>query len=99
MTAADPKPDGRLFVTNLESGVITQWIGAAVAVILIAGLVFLLRRSAGSAEPREKELFRLCRGDKEMMERLISHEQEKRQSRSRDVAIQAATDLLKRDNR
>lgn len=76
-----------------------QWIGAAIAVTLIAGLVFLLRRSAGSAEPREQELHRLCRGDKEMMERLISHEQDKRQGRSRDVAVQAAIELLKRDNR
>lgn len=76
-----------------------QWIGVLGAVILIVGFVFLLRRSGDSGEPREKELHRLCRGDKEMMERLISHEQEKRRGRSRDAAIRAAIESIKRDNR
>lgn len=76
-----------------------QWIGVLGAVVLIVGLVFLLRKSADSGEPREQELHRLCRGDKEMMERLISHEQEKRQGRTREAAVRAAIDSIKRDNR
>ena len=76
-----------------------QWGGVLGAVILIVGLVFLLRRSTASGEPREQELHRLCRGDKEMMERLISHEQEKRQGRTREAAVRAAIDAIKRDNR
>lgn len=76
-----------------------QWFGVLGAIVLIAGLVFLLRGSAGSNESREHELYRLCRGDNEMMERLISHEQEKRQGRTREAAVRAAIDSIKRDNR
>jgi hypothetical protein len=77
-----------------------QWIGVLGAAALIVGFVFLLRRSAAdSGEPRERELHRLCRGDRKMMERLISHEQEKHQGRNREAAVRAAIDSIKRDNR
>jgi len=77
-----------------------QWIGVLGAVALIVGIVFLVRKSASDTdEPREQELHRLCRGDKEMMERLVSHEQEKRQGRTREAAVRAAIDSIKRDNR
>ena len=76
-----------------------QWIGVLAALILIAGFIFLLRRNADSGEPREQELYRLCRGDKEMMERLITHEQNRHQGRTREAAIRAAIESIKRDNR
>ena len=69
------------------------------ATALVAGLIFLLRRSGDSSDLLEQELHRLCRGDKEMMERLIVHEEKKRQGRSREAAIRAAIDSLKRDSR
>ena len=77
----------------------SQWIGVLGAVILIAGFFFLLRRRAGSGQQRDKELHRLCRGDSEMMERLIALEQAKRQGRTREAAIRAAIESIKRDNR
>ena len=76
-----------------------QWIGILGAVALIAGIIFLVRKSAGSAEPRESELYKLCRGDREMMERLIAYEEKRGKGRSREAAITAAIDSLKRDNR
>ena len=77
-----------------------QWNGVLVAVVLVAGLIYLLRkRATDSGESRVDELYRLCRGDKEMMERLIFHEQAKRQGGTRDAAIRAAIDAIKRDNR
>ena len=76
-----------------------QWIGILGAVALVAGFVFLLRRSAHSVEPREQELHRLCRGDREMMERLVSFEEKRGKGRSREAAIRAAIDSLKRDTR
>ena len=77
-----------------------QWISVLGAVALIVGLVFLLRGSAtDSGKLREQELHRLCRGEKEMMERLILHEQGKRQGRTREAAVRAAIDSIKRDNR
>ena len=76
-----------------------QWIGILSAVVLVAGFVFLLRRSADSAGSREQELHRLCRGDRETMERLVSYEEKRGKGRSREAAIRAAIDSLKRDNR
>ena len=75
-----------------------QWIGILGAVALIAGLIFLLRKSADSAESRESKLHNLCRGDREMMERLISYEEKRGKGLSREAAITAAIDSLKRDN-
>jgi len=78
---------------------VNQLIGIVGAVALIAGVVFLLRKAGDSGGSREKELFRLCRGDREMMERLIAHEEKRRNGRSRDAAIKAAIQSLQRDNR
>jgi hypothetical protein len=77
----------------------TQWFGLLGAAILIALFIILLRNSAGTAESREKELFRLCRGDREMMERLVSYELKRGQNKERKAAVKAAIDSLKRDNR
>lgn len=76
-----------------------QWIGLIGAAIVIALFIFLLRNSAGAAESREKELLRLCRGDREMMERLVSYELNRGQNKERKAAVKAAIDSLKRDNR
>ena len=59
----------------------------------------MLRKSAGSAKSRESELHVLCRGDREMMERLISYEEKRGKGRGREAAITAAIESLKRDNR
>lgn len=77
----------------------SQLIGVLAAVILLAGLFFLLRGSGGSIELLEEELHRLCRGDKAMMERLVAHEQDKVQGRTREAAIRAAIESIRRDNR
>lgn len=76
-----------------------QWIGVIGAVVLVAAFIFLLRKSADSGDSAEKELFRLCRGDSEMMSRLISYELNRGKSSDRKAAIQAAVTSLKRDNR
>lgn len=76
-----------------------QWIGVLGAVVLIATFIFLLRRSADGAGSAEKELFRLCRGDREMMGRLIAYELNRGKNSNRKAAIRAAITSLKRDNR
>ena len=92
--AGDPKRSVRDEVTK-EVIYVNQWTGVLGVAALIVGLVFLLRRTAKS---QEQELCRLCRGDREMMERLISHEERKMKGRSRKTAMRAAIDSLKRDN-
>ena len=77
----------------------SQWIGAVGAVVLIGLLVVLVRAAGGAGEDPEKELFRLCRGDREMMDRLISLELTRGTNRNRKAAIKAAIYALKRDNR
>ncbi len=84
---------------KLESDFVNQWIGILGAVALIVGLIFLLRSGANSAVRLEQELHRLCRGDREMMGRLISYEEKRGNGRSRKAAIRAAIDSYKRDNR
>lgn len=76
-----------------------QWIGVLGSAVLIAAFIFLLRKSGDSAEPAEKELFRLCCGDREMMDRLISYELNRGKRDDRKAAIRAAINSLKRDNR
>ena len=74
-------------------------IGLLIIGLLVAGVAMLLRGDAGPGQHAEKELFRLCRGDREKMNRLITYEQERRQGRSREAAVKAAIESLKRDNR
>ncbi len=76
-----------------------QWLGLLGVIVLVAGFIFLLRKSADSNESLEHELRGLCRGDREMMERLISHEVERGKDRSREAAVRAAIHSYKRDNR
>ena len=76
-----------------------QLIGIVGAIALVAGVIFLLRNAGDSESAREKELFKLCRGDREMMERLIAHEEQRKKGRSRNAAIKAAIQSLQRDNR
>lgn len=73
--------------------------GLLIAALLIAGLVMFLRGGADGGEDLEKELYRLCRGDREMMNRLISYELDRGPGRSRKAAIKAAINSYKRDNR
>ena len=79
-----------------------MWIGIVTAIVFIGLFVFLSRSGArrfGSGDSSEKELFRLCRGDREMMERLIALEIDRGGTNRRDSAIRAAIYSLKRDNR
>ena len=76
-----------------------QWIGILGGIALIVGFIFLMRRPSDSAGLKEAELYKLCRGDRTMMERLISHEQERRKGCSREMAVKVAIDSIKRDNR
>ena len=74
-------------------------LGLLIVGLFVAGVVMLLRGGAASGRDAEKELLRLCRGDRDMMDRLIAHEQGRRHGRSREAAVKAAMDSLKRDNR
>jgi hypothetical protein len=78
---------------------VSQLIGIVGSIALVAGVIFLLRNAGDSGSAREKELFKLCRGDREMMERLIAHEEQRKKGRSRNAAIKAAIQSLQRDNR
>ena len=72
---------------------------AVVGVAVFAAiLVFMLRKGASSSATREHELLRLCRGDREMMERLIALEIERGDDKTRRAAIIAAARSLKRDS-
>ena len=81
-------------------------MNALTAVLLLiavaAAIVFLLRagaRAFQSGDHSEKELLRLCRGDRQMMDRLIEHEIAKGRNKTRQAAIRAAIYSVKRDNR
>lgn len=77
-----------------------QWLAVLGTAAVVVGFILLLRKGAAdSGASQESKLYRLCRGDKEMMERLITHEQEKRQGQSREAAVRAAIDAIRRDNR
>ncbi|MEM7431145.1 MAG: hypothetical protein AAF351_04295 [Pseudomonadota bacterium] len=64
--------------------------------VFVAVLYFMLRGSSGSAQ--EDELFRLCRGDHDMMERLVALEIERGDDKRRSAAVRAAIRSLKRDS-
>jgi Tfp pilus assembly protein PilE len=75
----------------------------AIFVIIAVIAVVLAVRSYSNFWPRvskaEDELLSLCRNDQKRVERLIAHEQGKRQGLSRKDAIQYAIDSMRRDNR
>lgn len=75
-------------------------LAIGVGVVVLALLAFRYRQSnQGQNESAEKELYRLCRGDKEMVERLIALEEGSGGNKSRAHAAKAAVYSFKRDNR
>jgi hypothetical protein len=73
-----------------------------IAIVVIGVILFTLRYGAsisGAGKKSEDELFLLCRGDKDMLERLIAREQKRNGSLSRSAAAKAAVYSIKRDNR
>lgn len=78
------------------------WVGFVGSLVFIAMIILLFKAGGSSSTSKgqaEKEFLRLCRGDKEMMERLITFEQERTPGQSRDAATRAAMHSFKRDNR
>lgn len=78
-----------------------MWIGIGTAIAFVGLFVFLSRSGVtgfGSGDSSEKELFRLCRGDREMVERLIALEIDRGRNKNRNAAIRTAISSLKRDN-
>ena len=73
-----------------------------IAVLFIVLIVFALRAGSanfGTTVGFEKKLYRLCRGDKAQVERLIALEQSRREGLSREKAAKDAVESFKRDNR
>ena len=68
------------------------------AFLLGVALFWLLRQGGDSGAALENELFRLCRGDREMMERLIALEIDRGSDKRRIAAVRAAIRSLKRDS-
>lgn len=75
-------------------------IAIGVGVVVLVLLAFRYTQSnQDNNDGAEKELFRLCRGDKEMVERLIALEKRRGKIQSRRRAAKAAVYSFKRDNR
>lgn len=72
--------------------------GAVFVVLILLAIRYGLATQGKKADA-EKELFRLCRGDKEMVERLIALEISRGNNKSRERAAKAAAYSFKRDNR
>ncbi|XCN71642.1 MAG: hypothetical protein Q3M24_15180 [Candidatus Electrothrix aestuarii] len=60
---------------------------------------FLFRSHKTPPSPEETLLLRICHGDKDRMERLISYEVDKNSGLSRHEAVRNAVYALQRDNR
>ena len=73
----------------------------AIAIVIIAAIVFLLRRSADRAETpsSEEDLLQLCHGDTAQMERLITLERKNAPGIPRSTAVARAVYSLRRDKR
>lgn len=75
-------------------------LGLGIAfVILFLALYFYQKATSSGTQSSEEELFRLCRGDRQMLERLIALEQSRGKASSREMAAKAAVYSFKRDNR
>ena len=69
-----------------------------IAVIgLAAWLIWQAAKGSGSTDT--DELYRICRGDEEKVERLIGAEQKRNPKLNRAQAVKAAVYSYKRDNR
>jgi len=68
-----------------------------IAVIAILIIVFAVRSHKRGSPSAEGELLRLCRGDREQVDRLIAHERNRDSNISREKAIKDAIRSLRRD--
>jgi hypothetical protein len=73
------------------------WI--VLCVVLGLGAYFAFRRSASVADSEVRRLTRACRGDRELVERLIFAEMQRDPSISMSVAAMRARRRLARDRR
>jgi hypothetical protein len=73
------------------------WIG--LGVVLALGAYFAFQRGARHADSEVRRLTRACRGDRELVERLIFAEMQRDASISMSVAAMRARRRLARDRR
>jgi hypothetical protein len=73
------------------------WIG--LCVVLALGAYFALQRSARLGDSEVRRLRRACRGDRELVERLIFAEMQRDASISMSIAAMRARRKLARDRR
>jgi hypothetical protein len=71
-----------------------------IVVIILAFLLLRANSTSVTAEPKQssdRELLRLCRGNRELAERLLRHELEEKPNINRNKALRLAIERIKRD--
>ena len=83
-----------------EISAIPAWgVPLLAALIALTAIVYALIRNWIHRRRAESELLQLCRGDKNVLERLIALEQDRTPGQSRVEAAKAASYAIRRDNR